>query len=188
MTRYIWVALILGLLMGPLAAPAPGHGGWGVPTTAAYYPVFFAPVPAVSVVAYPVVPAVECVPVPAFALPVAPSPYATPTPAPPSVTVEPPTAPGAKQAPKITESHLQSTLYNARPTNIAGQAGHRVGFWNLTGRDVIVTVDGQAHQLPPGRSVTLHLARQFAWHLDGRPVQNEQIPPDGSTLEIVLRR
>jgi len=65
---------------------------------------------------------------------------------------------------------------------------YRVGFWNLTDRDLTVKVDGQPHALARGRGLTLTLGRQFVWQVDQRAPTNERIPEDKTTLEIVIRR
>ena len=63
----------------------------------------------------------------------------------------------------------------------------KVGFWNLTGRDVKVNVNGQDRVVPRDRAITLDLAREFTWKLDGQAAQ-VQVPADKNAHEIVLRR
>lgn len=201
------------LLLLTLAGPAHGLGWlWGRPTrvTSYYYPVYLAPATSRVVTYYTPVavyaPApVVCVPgvytTPAVAYPVAPapaavpvaptSPYAVPTPAPPSQTVEPPLEkPGGTSGPKVTESRaaapaiLPATAQKAPPE----KDRCRVGFWNVSGRDVTLTINGQARLLPRDRSLTLDLGRQFIWQVDARPAQTERVPADNSTLEIVVRQ
>ena len=41
-----------------------------------------------------------------------------------------------------------------------------VGFWNVSGRDVLLTVGGQRYLLARNRSITLNLGRTFAWQVD----------------------
>jgi hypothetical protein len=74
------------------------------------------------------------------------------------------------------------------PGGVAAEDLYRVGFWNLTGRDVTVKAGGQIHHLPRGRAVTVHLGRQFVWQLDEHVPQQERIPEDKGTLEIVIRQ
>jgi hypothetical protein len=190
MARFICGAFITGLCGLPQTALAHGFGGHGVRGTTAYYPVYVAPLPVASVFCYAPVPVVVvaplvCPPVLTEAVPVA-TPYAIPTPAPPSSTPAPPAASGPKQPPKITESHSPASRYPVA-TATSAPAPHRIGFWNLTGRDVAVKVDGQTHRLPPGHAVTVHVERQFVWQLDQREPQHERLPEDKTTLEIVIR-
>ncbi len=63
----------------------------------------------------------------------------------------------------------------------------RVGFWNLTGRDVTLVVDGKSHTLARDRALTLDLNRMFVWQADARGAQNEQVAEDQSTHEVVVR-
>jgi hypothetical protein len=64
----------------------------------------------------------------------------------------------------------------------------RVGFWNLSGRDVALKVDGQVHFLAPGKSLKLDLKRQFVWREGENKPQIEQIPDNVPSMEIVVRR
>jgi hypothetical protein len=58
----------------------------------------------------------------------------------------------------------------------------------VTGRDLTLTVDGQARLLPRNQSVTLTLGRQFTWQVDQRAPLTEGVPAGRNTLEIVIRR
>jgi hypothetical protein len=190
MVRSLCRALFVGWFVVASGVSAHGFFGYGVPmTTAYYYPDcgFPAPVPTVYYYAPPtyVVPAPAC---PAAVPVVAPTtPYAVPAPAPPSGP-----APGAgpRQAPKVIESRSQIGQYPPVSTvaNEAARDLRRVGFWNLADRDMTVTVDGQVHVLPRGRSLTLTLGRRFVWQIDEREAQEERIQEDKTTLEIVIRR
>jgi hypothetical protein len=63
-----------------------------------------------------------------------------------------------------------------------------VGFWNLTDRDLTVSVAGQDHIVLRGKTLKLQTGRQFAWRLDGHEPQNENVPMENAGVEIVLRR
>jgi hypothetical protein len=63
----------------------------------------------------------------------------------------------------------------------------KVGFWNITGADVTLTVDGQQRKLPKDRAVTLELGRTFVWQLDGRSPRLERVPDDQTVFEVILR-
>jgi hypothetical protein len=212
MSRRLAAAFTAGLLLAS-ATPAPGHGGGPILVSASYYsyPVYYQPaVPAsvfyfAQVVGPPVpvylAPAPVACPVPAVVAlaPVATTPaplpaYAVPTPAPPSSTPpvqtrEPPLQPGAGPGPKVTESRSAG---GSQPATVeakkADTGRYRVGFWNVTGRDLTLTVDGQSRVLPRNQSVTLTLGRQFTWQVDQRAPLAEDVPAGRSTLEIVIRR
>ena len=203
MTRWRWAmrssCAALVLAMTVLAPPHAGAHGRRMITTSAYaYPVWYWPPAPVSVV-YPA-PVYVPAPAPYVPAPVAPAPplapaplLAPPSPAPPSqgaTTAEPPLAPGPKGPPSVTESRSFATSTDAgrgeRAASVVGTC--RVGFWNVSGRDVTLLVDGRPRVLPRNQSVTLWLARQFHWQIDQRTAQTEQVPAGRNTLEIVIRR
>ena len=62
-----------------------------------------------------------------------------------------------------------------------------MGFWNLTGRDVTLSIDGKPQIVPQGKNLRLQLGRQFVWQIGGHEAQTEKIPIENSGLEIVLR-
>src|SRR5262249_38033447 len=128
-------------------------------------------------------------------------PLAVPRPAPPSTTAEPPLAdpPGAPVGPppaslqppqplpagpvsQISAAYAGSAdpdphFFDAyiRP-GVRGErkAGERclVSFQNLTGREVVVYVDGKRQALPPGETWRVEPRRQFVWQMEGRPAQS----------------
>jgi len=63
-----------------------------------------------------------------------------------------------------------------------------IGFWNNTGRPVRLNVQGQGHELAPGRGLTLDLPRQFVWQVDNRPPRAENLAAAAPALDIVIRR
>jgi hypothetical protein len=90
--------------------------------------------------------------------------------------------PRADQAPHVFESRADSD----RPPVLAKDRC-RVGFWNMSGRDVTLVVDGQARLLPRNRLLTLDLARTFAWQIDQQPRHTERVAEDRATYEVVIR-
>lgn len=92
--------------------------------------------------------------------------------------------------PGVTESRSYFNAYAVAPRANDKPAGNRVpvGFWNLTDRDITLTVDKQTHVVPKGKNLKLDLARQFVWRVDTREALNEQVPAAESGLEIVIRR
>jgi hypothetical protein len=127
---------------------------------------------------------VVCVPICALqAVPLAPAAmpqkmYAIPKPAPASKTSEPPVNPSPK--PIIRDSQFLGGTYT-------GGENCKVGFWNLSGRDLTIKVNGTARVVPRDRAVVLDLRREFVWHAQGREPQRVLVPPDKGTHEIVLR-
>jgi hypothetical protein len=188
MPRFARAGLLAALVLAAPARPAHGSPGGWVYAPSYYYPAYVGPPVTVSYYApswsvYTLAPPAVCAPTVTVSVPargaVSPAPlYAVPTAAPPSQTVEPPTA-----RPALTESRSA-----AKPGKGAGSGPVRVGFWNVSGRDLTLTIDGQPYALPRNRNLTLNLARNFVWRVDGRALQSEAIPEGNPTLEIVLRR
>jgi len=118
--------------------------------------------------------------------------YAIPTPAPPSTTGEPPLQIGPAKAvndprlPEIVTSHALGggQLPGAAPLP---KNRCRVGFWNLSGRDVTLVIDGKARQLSKNQAVTLDLDRQFAWQIQGRTQRVERVPEGLAAHEVLVR-
>ena len=118
--------------------------------------------------------------------------YAIPTPAPPSATGEPPLQKGPLKAvndprlPEIVTSHALGGSHvpgaSPLPKNRC-----RVGFWNLSGRDVTLLIDGKAWKLSKDRAVTLDLDRQFAWQIQGGTQRVERVPEGLTAYEVLLR-
>jgi hypothetical protein len=202
MPRFARAGLLAALLLAPLARPAHGSPGGWVYSTAYYYPTYYrvyysAPVtvsyyaPSWSV--YAVAPPVVCAPAVTVSVPapvtVSPAPvYAVPTAAPPSQTAEPPARVGAvPPAPRVMESR-SGAADKLGKTEAAGAGRVRVGFWNVSGRDLVLTIDGRPYTLPRNRNLTLDLGRTFSWRVDSRATQNETVSEGSPTLEIVLRR
>jgi hypothetical protein len=106
---------------------------------------------------------------------------AQPTP----TTQEPPQAAPVKRAPTINASHFLSGDHQAK--KVSTKATCQVGFWNVTGRDVQLTVNGQSRLLPKDRALTMELNRDFAWQVDQGRAQNERVPNTQATFEVVIR-
>lgn len=113
-------------------------------------------------------------------------PNARPTPAPPSQSPEPPMNKAVSnefKAPIIVTTHSQGDS----PAPPLRKDRCRVGFWNLTGRDVTLTVDGKAWTLQRDRATTVELDRQFTWQSDNQSQRNVIVPEGQSTFEVVIR-
>ncbi|MCI0683877.1 MAG: hypothetical protein L0Y71_17360 [Gemmataceae bacterium] len=97
---------------------------------------------------------------------------------------EPPLSP--KRAPTITESRSYGGVTRAGATDApAGRC--KVGFWNITGGDVTLTIDGRTRRLPKDRALDVQLPRTFVWQIDGRAAQTETIPEGQNMFEVILR-
>jgi hypothetical protein len=180
--------LVLGVL---LAVPATGlANGLSFRSSQSYYHAY----PSVSYriicvePTYAVPP--ECPPLRQEAAP-APRKYAQPAPAGPSSakpitpkTTEPP------RAPAVTESRSYFSAYAVAPRATERPAAERcqIGFWNLSDRDITLTVDAKKYPLPRGESIKMELGREFVWQVDGRVAHAEKLPAKEAALEIVIRR
>ncbi|MCC6416799.1 MAG: hypothetical protein IT429_00965 [Gemmataceae bacterium] len=203
MSRFARTVLLASLGALALTAPTQAFERWVGTTssyyyTASYYPSvsyytpgsYYTPVTYSAFYTAPVwevsyaVPVTYCAPASTVVVPAAASVYAQPTAAPPSQTVEPP--PSAS-TPKVTESRGGNRGSVTARTGL-GPDRAQVGFWNVAGRDLNLTVDGQSYILGRGRSLTLNLGRQFAWRVDGGAAHAERVPAGTNTLEIVVRQ
>jgi hypothetical protein len=115
--------------------------------------------------------------------------YAQPFAAPPSKTGEPPLDKKALPPPKVTESRSFPLTGDQLVTavDVGGKGLCRVGFWNISGRDVSLTVSGKAVVVPANRNVTLTVSREFSWQVDGQTTQQERVAEDKAAHEIVIR-
>lgn len=114
-------------------------------------------------------------------------PLACPLPAPPFEERLPAPAKkkdDGKKQPYFFQMHSLGGVYPGQ-----GLMGPRVkvGFWNLTGRDVVVKIDGQPRRLEKDQGMTLQLNRVFAWQVDEREAKIENVPGEKSDYEIFLR-
>jgi hypothetical protein len=176
----------LGSALAALFLPATAFAhGWGRSTMASFYApamnfvdpcVIYVPVCPPQMQAHGIIPG----PTPRQ------GPRAAPSAAPPSSGP----IPSGKGPPAVTESRSFYESFGVQPgfTDKISADHCAVGFWNLTGRDVTLSVDGKPQIVPQGKSLRLQLGRQFAWKIGGHEVQTERIPIENSGVEIVLRR
>ena len=78
---------------------------------------------------------------------------------------------------------------------IAGKEGKaepskevKIGFFNHSGKDLTLDVNGETVTLPSEQYVTLRLPRQFAWSIKGEKNRDVKVPSDADGLEIVFRK
>jgi hypothetical protein len=170
MTRFVRISGLASLMLLCWSASAQGFG-WLFPHRSYYY----APVGVAYHYPAYVVPACYTAPVHAPK-------YAVPRSAPPSQTGEPPLESGSGK-PTVTESRSHGAKYASAK---AKDDRCRVGFWNITGKDVTIVVDGKSRSLARNQAVTMELARTFTWQIDGRQ-RDERVPDGQTTLDIILR-
>jgi len=200
------VAIFCGVITGASAhgfggraRPATATAGYAYPYAYSYYVPVVAPscygMPAPVRVLPPCPPGFQAAPrvVPLTASPAIP--FAPPRPAPPSPepptgkTSEPPlgksmslrSADDSKRAPQIVETRGPAV---APPL---GKERCKVGFWNVSGRDIDLVVAGKTHTLQKDRALTLEVDRQFSWQVAGRAAAQERVPEEKAFHEIVLR-
>jgi hypothetical protein len=159
----------------------------------------------VVVTSYPIRPVAQPVYVPMYTQPlpcppgswVTPVPlsqgYAIPQPAPPTPapmqkkTMEPPLdKKQAKGPPQVIEPSKSFSLSGDKSGFLGAKEKCRVGFWNITGRDITLFVGEEKHVIPQNRSLTLMLDRQFSWHTGNGEPKRETVQ-DTDAHEIVLR-
>jgi len=213
MSARFWTVAVLLVLFLPVTASARGRhhrAAWGAysypPSTSwASFVMLVRPspyaLPAASVpICGPFYPAPACAPVvsvpPCLPGPVIiprGTPYAIPRPAPPSDTPVVPerVRPRPRKPPRVTESRYPSSDEASRRRTSSRKPPRdrcRVGFWNVSNRDLTLKVNGRARRLLHGSSVTLRLRRHFVWQISGSTPHEEAVPAEKSTMEIVIRR
>jgi hypothetical protein len=183
------------LLAFPLTGFANGWRSGSRSITAYYYPAPVVEVPVFHVM--PVVPCPVVVLPPAPVLPVpavpAPRPLATPTPAPPSSGPVVPTSPSTPPMSPVPAVEESRSFYPPAPGVTTTSKGPindkaKVGFWNLSTREVVLRVDGQPHVLAQGQCLKLELGRRFVWQAGDYEAQIEDMPAGVPSMELVIRR
>ncbi|HVK11943.1 MAG TPA: hypothetical protein VM597_24430, partial [Gemmataceae bacterium] len=64
----------------------------------------------------------------------------------------------------------------------------KVGFFNHSARELVLTVHGDEVKLPGGQFVTLRLPRSFEWGEKGKKAATVTVPNDADGVEIVFRK
>lgn len=185
------LAAVLVILMAGLPVAANGLRARNTGTTTAAYSAYYPP----TIVYVPVFPAAlpvfvppPCAPTTAGTAP--PRIFATPTPAPPTTPATTPPPPAATSpAPGVSESRYpDASVATVRDSRSAVAPRCSVGFWNQSGRDVILRIDGQPRILSRGEGVTIDLPHRFVWQVDERTAQMENVPAQQTTVDLVIRR
>jgi hypothetical protein len=109
----------------------------------------------------------------------------------PRVLAVPDAAPASsKAAPQKTISERAPEIIVTRGANSATSPSKdrlKIGFWNLTGHDITLTVGGKARTLAKNRSLSLELEREFSWQVDHLPTHSERVPDGLAVHEVVIR-
>lgn len=71
-----------------------------------------------------------------------------------------------------------------------GAAGAKRGvtFVNKSGRDILLTVDGQTTTLPSKTVLKVDLPAAFKWQIGGEPVREVKVPDGSSGVDVVIRK
>ena len=186
MKAHIWTGVVLataGLWPATSEANCCLHRS-ATPVVSYYTPIYYAPIPVVTpapiLIASPIIPVAPASPLPPTPV------YAQPTPAPASSPV-PPTAPNRVQSLKTSEGEYDIHYVSFSTSDRLPGPRCSVIFWNLTGRDLTLYVDGQAHRLPAQRSLKLNLPHDFSWNKENSLSHRQQVPAQEGGLEVVLR-
>jgi hypothetical protein len=153
-----------------------------------YYTAYYYPV--TTPVYYVIQPAAYACPTPVVRPAIGIGGYAQPQPAPPSQGIEGPQEKKKAGPPKVTESQaLSGSDVNVTALAVDGDGNSvcRVGFWNVSGRDVKLTVSGKTYDVQRDRSLNLILSRTFSWGIDGHEPQADRVPDERMSHEIVIR-
>jgi hypothetical protein len=87
----------------------------------------------------------------------------------------------------------EASFYDVYPVALHGTtlpAGQRpsICFWNLSGRDVVLKVEGQTQTIPLGGRTRMNLEGSFVWQVVGHEPRSQDLAAGAPGLEIVLRR
>lgn len=114
-----------------------------------------------------------------------PEPCGKPAPRPKSSSPEPPSA-AKMRGPVIQESRALAGVASDK-TAKSPTSRCRVGFWNVTGRDIQLQVEGKSQSLAKNRATTLELERHFLWQIDGGEMNPERVPDSQNYFEVIIR-
>jgi hypothetical protein len=73
-------------------------------------------------------------------------------------------------------------------SSIAGDHSN-IDFWNLTGKDLVLRINGEAPLLlPRNKNLPLAAGHQITWQVEGHEAQTTRVRNGESALQIVIRR
>jgi hypothetical protein len=191
------LAVVALAALGASAAPARAFGGGSWSGRTGYSPAYSMPMYSMPmhgpIYFYPLPASCEFMP-PPYLPPSRPAngrpakersqPLVKPIPKDTKQTAEPPG--GAKRAPVVTESRsLGGGFPEPAPRLPQGMA--RVGFWNITGRDLTLSIDGRTRTLAKDRAITVDVERSFTWQVNDGALHTERVPGEQNTFEVIIR-
>ena len=92
-----------------------------------------------------------------------------------------------RKEPPPSGARIIVATHGASSAASPGKDRLKVGFWNLTGRDITLIVDGKTRTVEKNRSLSLELEREFSWQVDRMPVHIERVPDGLAAHEVVIR-
>lgn len=106
---------------------------------------------------------------------------------PPLIEPEPAPKPSTVRSSPIADSILKVDLYPIEGTApVSSTALRAVTFYNFSGRELTLTIDGKDVTVPSKHSVEANLPTKFAWKVEGDEQVDGTIPPTAPGLDIVI--
>lgn len=103
---------------------------------------------------------------------------------PPDAPVEPLKV-EAKASPLARD--LKVSVFAAAGANAAGNGLRKVGFYNHTKRDLVLTVEGKQVKLPAMTYLHAQLPAVFVWKCDDRPAERATVPDTANGIDVLFR-
>lgn len=107
-----------------------------------------------------------------------PAPMIVPVPDAKKAEVPPRKDAAGERMPKITAAHS----LGMDPSKTC-----RVGFWNLTGREVTLTIEGKSWTLPKNQVLNFQMERNFTWQVNGQLQHIERVPDGQASYEVLVK-
>jgi hypothetical protein len=92
----------------------------------------------------------------------------------------------AKSSPLANERVSEVEVFRRDGTAVGGKRG--VSFVNKSGRDILLTVDGQTTTLPSKTVLKVDLPAAFKWQIGGEKERSETVPDGSSGVDVVIRK
>lgn len=120
---------------------------------------------------------------------------AIPEPAPPSTPeMLPPTSPSSISR-RVSAFRAASSpdrtsysIYNSRTSGQPASADRAsVTIWNLTGRTLVLSVNGRTLSISQGRKLEVETSRTFSWQVTGQSAEVTSVPEAQNGLTLAIR-
>lgn len=85
----------------------------------------------------------------------------------------------------LTGSGIDIVPADGKP---ATNGKRRVGFYNQTNREVLLTVEGESVKLPSKHTITAEVPATFTWKLDRGDARSTTVPDGASGVEVLIRK